>query len=71
MPAKTPQAGLIISKHAVLKSSEAKNSLEALKLSDFGLSFILEGSRNPGTYAGTQEYKPPVSTPYHIICFYA
>ncbi|KAL8733971.1 MAG: hypothetical protein Q9166_001732 [cf. Caloplaca sp. 2 TL-2023] len=43
----------------ILRANVAEDSLEALKLCDFGVSFILEGSAKPTTYAGTPQYKPP------------
>ena len=51
----------------VLRASEAESSLEELKLSDFGMSFILEGTNKPETYAGTKAYKPPVKGLYQML----
>ena len=50
--------------YAVLRAKKAENSLETLKLCDFGLAFVVEGSKKAKSYAGTRQYMAPVKRSY-------
>ena len=43
----------------MIKSNDS--DLIVVKLGDFGLSRIVDGETVPASYAGTQQYQPPVS----------
>jgi hypothetical protein len=45
----------------VLLSDMSETALDAIKLGDFGLGVIQQQDVTYSSYAGTQQYKPPVS----------